>query len=119
MEFSPGSATRDVGHDTLQISDALGEALHVEHRVLNLVEVVAHELEGLAETPLQCGLELFLDRGPHGFEFRVIVLLQTGQLGLHRGAEGFEFFIVRLCEPVQLVPESLELLVLEFEGFCH
>ena len=119
LHLAPCAARGDIGHHLFQISHALRESLHVQHRGLNLVQVVTHDFKGFAQAALEGCLEFLLHRRTHGFELGIIVLLKSRQLAFHGAAQAFEFLFVAAREGPKLRAESLELLVLEVKRIFH
>ena len=82
---------------------------------MDFVQVVAHDFEGFTKATFEGCLEFLLHRRPHGFQFGIIILLESRQFAFHRTAQAFEFLFVAASEGAKLCAEALELLVLKFK----
>ena len=72
LDLGPGAARLDVGEHALEVADAGGQALHLPEALLHGLELVADQLERLAEALLECGLELLVHRLAHLLELLLV-----------------------------------------------
>ena len=90
LDLGPGAARLDVGEHALEVADAGGQGLHLPQPLLHRLELVADELERLAEALLERGLELLVDGGAHLLELLLVARLQLDDARVDGGADAVE-----------------------------
>ncbi len=107
----------DVGQDLLQVADAGRQRLHLAEPLVDLLQPVADQLEGLAEPALQRALELLVDRVAHLLELAGVVGLDLGQLRLDGRAQAVELLLVAFGQAPQLGRKAVHLLLGQGDKF--
>ena len=113
LDFAPGAARLDVGQHLLQVADAGGQRVHFAEALVHLFQPFAHELERVAEALLKCRVQLLVNRLAHLFELAGVVGLDCPEACFDRDAQLLEALFIALCQPRQLLGESLQLLALQ------
>ena len=80
LHFSPGAAGLDVGEDALEVAHAGRKALHFAQTLVDLLQAVADQLEGLPESRFERALEFFIHGLAHLLEPLLIVRANRLQL---------------------------------------
>ena len=113
LDLGPGAARLDVGEHALEVADAGGQGLHLAQPLLHRLELVADQLEGLAETLLERGLQLLVHRGAHLLELLLVARLQLDDPGVDGGADAVEGGLVGGAELGQPLGDAGQLLALD------
>ena len=103
LDLGPGAARLDVGEHALEVADAGREALHLPQPLLHRLELVADELERLAEALLERGLELLVDGDAHLLELLLVAGLELDEARVDGGAhavQGLAVGVGHLAEPL-------------------
>ena len=98
LHLGPGAPSLHVGEHTLEIADARGEALHLAEALLHGLELVAHQLERLAETFLEGDVQLLVDRLAHLLEFLLVAFLELAHACVQSGTHTLERRLIGLAE---------------------
>src|SRR5690606_26464757 len=109
LDLAPCASGLHVGEDTLEIAHAARHRLHLAQSLVNLLEALAHELEGFTEAPLEGGLELSVHRLTHLLEMDVVALLQPVEALLDLQADVLELAREGLGEMLEALREVHEL----------
>jgi hypothetical protein len=81
-------ATRlDVAQQVLEVTHALGQALHFAQPPVHLLKPLGHMGKTRVQPLLQRAVELFIDRGTHLLELFLVAVLQRPQALFNRGAD--------------------------------
>ena len=75
LNLPQNTAGFDVGEDLFQVPHAGGQGLHLSQALVNLLELIADLLKGLAQPLLQGFLQLFVYRFPDSAQLVAVVLL--------------------------------------------
>ena len=76
LHFAPAAARLYVRKHFLQPADVAGQLPHRPESLMDLLETIAHQLEGFAEPLLERPLQFFVDRGPHLLDLLRVLLPQ-------------------------------------------
>ena len=109
LDLGPGAARLDVGEHALEVADAGREALHLPQPLLHRLELVADELERLAEALLERGLELLVDGDAHLLELLLVAGLELDQPRVHGGAHAVQRLAVGLGHLAEPLGHAVEL----------
>ena len=113
LDLAPHAARLDVGKDALQVADADRQRLHLAQATMHLLQPVRDDLERFAQTLLERGLQLFVDRRAHLLQLGGVVGAQGIEALLDGEANGVQPLLVRQRELGQLLSESLQLALLQ------
>jgi len=84
LRLAKNTARLDVGQQVFEVAHALRQRLHFTQALVHLLKPVSDLLEAFTQPCLQCGLEFFVNRGPHLVELGSVAGLQLRQLRLQR-----------------------------------
>ena len=109
LHLGPRAARLDVGEHALEVADPGRQALHLAEALLHGLELVADQLERLAETLLERDVELLVHGLAHLFELLLVAVLQLAHAGVEGGADAVERGLVGLAELLEAGGDTVEL----------
>ena len=115
MDFAPGAAGFHVGQHPFQVAHAHGQGLHFPQALVDLLQPLADQLEGFAQSFFQSPLEFFVHRLTHLLQVLGVVRLDGLEPFFDRGANFDQPFLVGVGKPLQLFDHAAELPPLPIE----